>query len=127
HSQMTNRREWSLLEQGDFLFKTVEKEESFDTACKDENRMPSRNDPRLPKFTNVLDELYGNDELLISKSVKAREIFPKVSQMKLSSYNGSFQLKESRVSKGSDTEMECPECKLRTKCVNSMMVHLTLK
>ncbi|GMS90285.1 hypothetical protein PENTCL1PPCAC_12460, partial [Pristionchus entomophagus] len=65
-------REWFRLEQGNFLLKTVEKEESSDTACMEDNERPSKNAPQPLKFTDVLAKLDGNDELLISKFEKRR-------------------------------------------------------
>ncbi|GMS90306.1 hypothetical protein PENTCL1PPCAC_12481, partial [Pristionchus entomophagus] len=36
-------------------------------------------------------------------------------------------MKKPRLAKESDPELECPECELRTRCDNSMMIHRKLK
>ncbi|GMS90282.1 hypothetical protein PENTCL1PPCAC_12457, partial [Pristionchus entomophagus] len=41
--------------------------------------------------------------------------------------NSESLMKEPRISKRSDTELECPKCEFRTRCDNSMMIHLKLK
>ncbi|GMS90309.1 hypothetical protein PENTCL1PPCAC_12484 [Pristionchus entomophagus] len=90
----------------------LENEESPELLNDEKNARPSRDAPQPLKFTHLIPS-------------------QAVAQKRLSSDKGSSQsesmMKYPLISKGSDPELECPQCELRTRCENSMMIHLNLK